>query len=140
MVRMNVACLGRFLTMAVALFVLVGCGTTPAPDYGGRWRPVNNYTDTPLEIPLSSAYVFQSSPMDGTLKSMLARWAEDTNVQLDYRLGSDYTLYAAVAQIGTASIQDAAAQLSSAYASQGVAVSVVGNTIVVQQAASAASN
>ena len=114
--------------------LLSACGTTPAPDYRGKWRPINNYSETPIEIPLSSTYIFQASPMDGTLKTMLARWAKDSGMQLDYRFGSDFTLFGPVSQIDTTNIQDAAAQLSAAYAQQGVSVSVVRSSILVQAA------
>jgi hypothetical protein len=125
------------LLMLGALSVLLSaCGTTPAPDYGGKWRPVNNYSETPIEIPLATAYIFQASPMDGTLKTMLTRWAKDSNMSLDYRFGSDFTLYGAVSKIDTTSIQDAASQLTSAYAAQGVAVTVQGKKIIVAPAVS----
>ncbi|WP_093135539.1 hypothetical protein [Pseudoxanthomonas sp. GM95] len=118
--------------------VLSACGTTPAPDFRGKWRPINNYSETPIEIPLSSTYIFQASPMDGTLKTMLTRWAKDSGMELDYRFGSDFTLFGPVSQIDTTNIHDAAAQLSSAYAPRGVAVSVVGNKITVVPAAASA--
>ncbi|MGK2909337.1 MAG: hypothetical protein ACSLE1_06015 [Sphingobium sp.] len=116
--------------------LLSACGTTPPPDYGGKWRPVNNYSETPIEIPLATAYIFQASPMDGTLKTMLTRWAKDSNMSLDYRFGSDFTLYGAVSKIDTTSIQDATSQLTSAYAAQGVAVTVQGRKIIVAPAVS----
>lgn len=126
----------KFSLMLSALSVLLAaCGTTPAPDYRGKWRPINNYSETPIELPLASTYIFQASPMDGTLKTMLARWAKDSGMQLDYRFGSDFTLFGEVSKIDTTNIKDAVAQLSAAYARQGVAVSVVGQSIVVQAAA-----
>lgn len=118
--------------------MLSACGTTPAPDYRGKWRPVNNYSETPIEIPLSSTYIFQASPMDGTLKTMLARWAKDSGMDLEYRFGSDFTLFGPVSQIDTTDIRDAAAQLSSAYGPRGVAVAVTGNKITVLAAANPA--
>lgn len=111
--------------------LLAACGTTPAPDYRGKWRPINNYSETPIEIPLSSTYIFQASPMDGTLKTMLTRWAKDSGMELDYRFGSDFTLYGPVSQIDTTNIRDAASQLTSAYSARGVAVTVIGNKITV---------
>ena len=75
--------------------------------------------------------------MDGTLKTMLTRWAKDSGMQLDYRFGSDFTLYGPVSQIDTTDIRDAAAQLTSAYGPRGIAVSVVGNRITVTSASAA---
>lgn len=120
---------------AVAVLLLAGCATPPAPDFGGRWKPVNRFASTTMEIPLYTSYVYQASPMDGTLKTMLERWAKDSGMTLDYRISSDYTLYGAVSTIGTTNPQQAMIDLTAAYAGQGVSVSIVGNQIVVQSAA-----
>lgn len=117
---------------AVASILLcAGCGTTPPKDFGGRWKPVNNFAAQPTEIPLYSAYVFQASPLDGTLKAMLQRWATDNGLQLEYRLQSDYTLHARVAGISTTSVQQAVEQVSQLYAAQSLKVSLAGNQLVV---------
>ena len=123
---------------AAAVLLLAGCATKPAPDFGGRWKPVNRFASTTMEIPLYTSYVYQASPMDGTLKSMLERWAKDSGMTLDYRISSDYTLYGAVSTIGTTNPQQAVIDLSAAYAGQGLVVSIVGNQIVVQSASGAA--
>jgi tetrahydromethanopterin S-methyltransferase subunit H len=68
------------------------------------------------------------------LKTMLERWAKDSGMTLDYRLSSDYTLYGAVANITTTNPQQAVIDLTTAYAGQGVLISIVGNQIVVQPA------
>lgn len=122
------------LTLCSGL-MLAACTTTPAPDFGGRWKPVNRFDTAPTEIPLHSSYAFQASPMDGTLKAMLERWARDSGMRLEYRLASDYTLHAGVARISTTSAQQAMSDVSAAYAAQGVVVSIVGNDIVVGTAA-----
>lgn len=131
---MKQAFLSKGCTVAViaAAVLLAGCATKPAPDFGGRWKPVNRFASTTMEIPLYSSYVYQASPMDGTLKTMLERWAKDSGMTLDYRLSSDYTLYGAVANITTTNPQQAVIDLSTAYAGQGVSISIVGNQIVVQ--------
>ncbi len=105
-------------------------------DFGGRWKPVNRFAAAPTEIPLYSSYVYQASPMDGTLKAMLERWAKDSGRTLDYRLSSDFTLYGAVSSIDTTNAQQAVIDLTAAYAAQGISVSIVGNQIVVQSAGS----
>lgn len=127
--------------MSVAMVVaatLAGCATAPAPDFGGRWKPVNRFASTTMEIPLYTSYVYQATPMDGTLKTMLERWAKDSGMTLDYKLGSDYTLYGAVSRITTNNPQQAMTDVTAAYAAQGVSVSIVGNRIVVQGSTSAA--
>ncbi len=120
--------------LLLVVSVLAGCGTTPAKDFGGRWKPVNRFAQAPTEIPLYSSYVFQASPTDRTLKTMLERWARDTGLVLDYRLTSDYTLYGPVAGLNTTSAQQAVSKVTSAYATQGLSVSINGNAMTVSQA------
>lgn len=121
-----------FMLMVAGLGVaLSGCGTTPAKEFGGRWKPVNRFASETMEIPLYASYVFQAVPMDRTLKTMLERWAKDTGMKIDYRLGSDYTLHAAVQSIGTSDVQQALGEVNAAYSAQSISVSLVGNSLVV---------
>jgi len=122
------------LTPILISAVLAGCATRPAPDIAGRWKAVYRYADAPQEIPLYQTYVFYPSPMDGTLKNMLARWTKDSGMTLSYQHPSDFTLHAPVSQLRTGSLQDAAAQLTSLYAAQRVSVTVNGNQILVHAA------
>ncbi|MEQ1511247.1 MAG: TcpQ domain-containing protein [Lysobacteraceae bacterium] len=124
--------LSKFLLAAALVMVLSSCATRPAPDFGGRWKTVNRFSEEPRAIPLQDAYLFYASPMDGTLKKMLERWAHDSDMTLTYRHPMDYTLYAAVADIRTPSLQEAVSQLNAAYASQQVSVGVSGGEIVVR--------
>lgn len=94
------------LSLVLIAAVLVGaCATKPAPDFGGRWKHVNHFDEAPTEIPLYTSYTYQATPMDGTLKTMLERWAADSNMQLSYNLPSDYTLIGPVSAISTTSVQ-----------------------------------
>ncbi|MCC4594720.1 toxin co-regulated pilus biosynthesis Q family protein [Xanthomonas campestris pv. phormiicola] len=126
----------RLIATLSAVALLSACATRPAPDFRGRWKPVNRFSESTMEIPLYSSYVYQAVPMDGTLKTMLERWAKDSNMELTYSIQSDYTLYAPVAKINTTSIQQAVAELSVVYAQEGVTVSAAGNRILVQPASS----
>jgi hypothetical protein len=121
--------------LVVLMAAIAGCATKPAPEYGGRWKVVNRYAEAPQEIPLYRAYSFYPSPMDGTLKAMLERWARDSKMTLSYQHASDFTLHAAVAQIRTNDLGQAVSQLSAAYAAQGVFVTTEGTLIVVRGAA-----
>lgn len=123
--------------LVVLAIVISGCASRPAPEYGGRWKPVNRYAETPQEIPLHRSYTFHPSPMDGTLKTMLERWSRDSKMALSYGHSSDFTLHSAVAQIRTNDLQEAVSQLSAAYAPQGIVVVAEGNRIVVHGASSA---
>jgi len=93
---------------------------------------VNHFAEETQAIPLQEAYIFYASPMDRTLKNMLERWADDSNMVLTYRHPMDYTLHSGVAEIRTPSLQEALSQLNTAYAAQQVAISVSGNEIVVR--------
>jgi hypothetical protein len=129
----------RFISWALVLpAMLAACGTTPAPDYGGRWRAVNRFSETTEAIPLHKSYVFQAAPMDGTLKKMLERWAKDSNMTLSYLHPSDFTLHAPVASVHTSNVNDAMSQLNAIYSAQQVSVAAEGNQIVVRYAEPAA--
>jgi hypothetical protein len=122
----------RMAAMAT-LLLLVSCATRPAPGISGRWTPVNRFPSAPEEIPLAHAYVFFASPVDRTLKTMLARWASDLKMTLAYEHPSDFSLYAPVGRLRTDNLQDAAARLTALYAHEHVLVAVRDNTILVSQ-------
>ncbi|TXI48622.1 MAG: hypothetical protein E6Q50_10020 [Lysobacter sp.] len=124
--------LSKFFAVFALTVALGACATRPAPDFGGRWKSVNRFAETTEAIPLQDAYLYYASPMDGTLKKMLERWAKDSNMQVDYRHPMDYTLYTAVAAVRTPSLQEAVSQLNAAYASQQVSIGVSGDQIVVR--------
>ena len=127
--------LTRHVALAIATAALMSaCTTTPAPEFGGKWRPVNRFADTTREIPLNPAYTYYALPMDGTLKGVLVRWAKDTHVGLSYQLSSDYTLPAAVGQIRTADASAALQQLVQVYAAQRIELAVENGAITARPA------
>jgi hypothetical protein len=123
--------------MLVVMAATTACASA-APEYGGRWKSVNRYADIPQEIPLYQAYAFYPSPMDGTLKTMLERWARDSKMTLSYQHPSDFTLHSAVAGIRTNNLQEAVSQLTTAFAQQGVSITTESNQIVVRGSTPAA--
>lgn len=130
------------LSIAVASGVAVllsACGTPPAKDFGGRWKPVNKYDDKVVEIPLAVPYTYYAAPMDGTLKSMLTRWTKDTGIKLAYHLRSDFSLTRAASAIHTTELRDAASQLSAIYAPQGVAITTNGGELLVEEVSASTS-
>lgn len=132
-----VALFATMLGTLLAIGNLAGCGTPAARDFGGPWKPVNRYQAAPAAIPLQPAYTFFATPMDGTLRNMLARWAADAGMTLAYRLPFDYTLYTPVSGIRTTDVRVAAAQLDRIYAPAHVHVAIDDGRIVVEQAAGA---
>lgn len=117
--------------LTVALIALTGCGTPPAKNFGGSWKPVNRFQAQPTEIPLQAAYTFYAAPMDETLKTMLTRWANDSGRALSYQIPFDVTLYTPVSGIHTTDIDVAAQQLTTIYAAQHVYVSATDRKILV---------
>ena len=128
----TISILTKFLLVLAAAVALSSCATRPAPDFGGRWKNINRFAEDTQAIPLQDTYLFYASPMDGTLKSMLERWAKDSNMVLTYRHPMDYTLHSAVSEIRTPSLQEAVPQLNSAFAAQQVSVGVSGDEIAVR--------
>ncbi len=123
--------------VAALTLCLTACATQPAPNLAGRWKPVNRFADAPQEIPLQQSYVFFVSPLDGTLKNTLTRWAKDSKMTISYLHSSDFTLHAQVANIRTDNLRDALSQLSAAYAPQQVQIVAEQNQIVARFATGA---
>lgn len=124
----------RTFTGVMFTVLLSSCASSPAPDFKGRWQPVNRFDSAPQAIALQPAYEYYAAPLDGSLKSMLERWAGDTGMSLSYQSSMDYTLYGPVAQVRSADLREAVAQVSAAYAAQGLAIDVERNSIVVRVA------
>lgn len=120
--------------LCLGIVALAACATPPAKDFGGRWHPVNQFQSAPERIQLQKPYVFYASPLDGTLKNMLSRWAKDTGARLIYRLPYDYTLYTPVSGVRSRSLPDAVAQLSSIYSDEHVAITTVDHEIIAEPA------
>jgi len=123
----------RSLLFYLSSLALAGCASH-APDFSGRWKPVNRLASSTTSIPLYQDYVYQVSPMDGTLKTLLERWARDTGLSLDYRLDRDYTLIAALTRISTTERSAALSELGRAYQAQGVHITTEGQQLRVQSA------
>lgn len=130
---MNPKTVVSLLVPALAASLLAACAARPAPDFRGRWQPVNRYAETTQEIPLQQAYLFQPAPMDRTLKTMLERWARDSKMALAYGHPSDFTLHAPVAGIQTADLHEALARLNAIYAPHGVVLELADNRLVVRR-------
>lgn len=130
--RTSLPCSFIFRTgLIIAAGALAACGTPPAKNFGGRWKAVNHFQAQPTEIPLVADYTYYAAPMDGTLKTMLVRWANDSGRELSYQLPFDVTLYTPVSSIHTTSIDSAAQQLTQIYTAQHVHVSATDQKILV---------
>lgn len=123
----------KIVMLCAAFTGLLGCGAKPPPEFSGRWKPVNRFAAETQAIPLVGEYTFYAAPVDGTLKGLLTRWAEDAKLGLSYQLPNDYTLHKPVSALRATTAQQAATELSAIYAAQGVEVLVEGATFVVRQ-------
>lgn len=124
----------KTLAVLVLVAVLAACATKPAPNFRGRWQPVNRFAEVPTAIPLYESFVYAPSPLDKTLKGMLTRWAQASKRTVSYLHSSDYTLFAPVESIQTTNLEHAIGQLNSAYAPYDVAISVEAGQITVRRA------
>lgn len=122
---------GCLILTAVAMS---GCATRSAPDIKGRWKPVNRFAETTEAIPLHQAYVFYPAPTDGTLRTMLARWARDSELTLTYLHPDDFTLHRPVTNIRTGDLQEAVSLLTRIYAAQQISITASQKEIVVKAA------
>lgn len=124
----------RRCVLVSAVLALTACATRPAPDFRGRWKPVNQFDDAPVALPLQQSYVYAASPMDRTLKTLLTRWAKASKRTLSYLHSSDFTLYGPVQDVQTTNLEQAVSQLGTAYAPYGAAISVEAGQIIVRHA------
>lgn len=111
--------------------LMSGCRTSPPPEFHGRWHAVNRYPAETRAIPLRPETVFAATPLDGTLKRLLERWAKEAGLVLEYGIDVDYTLHAPVSRLHATSLADAVSGLDALYRAHGVAISMTGDRVVV---------
>lgn len=117
--------------MAILIIVASGCASQSAPTIKGRWVPVNGFAEKTEAIPLRQSYLFYPSPADKTLRTMLARWAKDSDLALTYLHPDDFTLHRPVTQIRTDNLQEAVSRLTMIYADQRISITAGERAIVV---------
>ena len=117
--------------------IAVACGTTPAPDFRGKWRPVNQASDVPQAIALQPRASSDATPADRTLRTVLKRWAETAGLTLEYAASHDYTLHAEAARVRTDDLYTALAEMERAYAAQGLGFAVEDGALRVRPGADA---
>lgn len=120
------------VAIPLLLAVISGCAVRSAPEIKGRWKPVNRFPETTEAIPLRQSYMYYPLPMDGTLKTMLARWAQDSDLTLTYLHPDDFTLHRPVTNIRTGDLQEAVSLLTRIYAAQRISITANQKEIVVK--------
>lgn len=127
------------VTCLLFVGMLAGCAAPPPRDFSGKWQPVNHYASTVEPIPLTRRYEYHASPLDVSLKGMLARWAKDTGMRLDYRVANDFTLTTSATAIHTTDVGAALSELNAIYSAEGLTVADHSGWFEVTTTASAAS-
>lgn len=125
---------GRLASMGLTLAAITaaaGCAGREARDFDGRWFPANRYAVATEAIPLAGASVYQATPIDGTLRNLLVRWARDSGSELDYRHPFDFTLHESVRDVRSGDLRGALAQLEQAFDGQGLGLWLEGDRLVV---------
>ena len=89
-----------------------------------EWAPVHQYPEAPGAIDLTPVVKYRVTPLDGSLKNLLARWAFLAGKRLQYEPGTDWQVHRDAARVESASLDDALKQLATAYSIQGVELSV----------------
>lgn len=118
----------RYLVPLLGVF-LAGCGAT-SREWSGAWQPVHPAATAPRVLPLQGQREFYVAPLDGSLRGVLSRWARDAQLELDWHIHEDYTLFGLIATVRAADLDEALAQLSALYAGQRVDLSRVEGRIV----------
>jgi hypothetical protein len=122
---------------AVVSVCVSACGIKPAPDFRGRWRPVNELDTTPRAIPLQPVQRFFVLPVDRTLKDVVERWAKESGRRAAYRAPTNFSVHIDAAKVSASTLETAAAQLADAYRSQAILISVEPRLIIVSTGAAA---
>lgn len=115
----------------VAMSLLSACGTTPAPDFRGRWREVNTIDAQPRAIPLRPLHAFVVLPSDRTLRDVVNRWGRESNRRVAFRAPLNYSVHLQATKVTAASLDAALSHLASTYAAQGIAIALEDDVIVV---------
>lgn len=112
--------------------LVVLCAGCAGPDVkvSGAWQPANALDATPRPIPQAPTVQFIATPVDQTLRSLLARWAREGNWALDFRVASDFSLTQEAASVRAPSIESALQTLNKFYAASGVQIELSSGVIV----------
>lgn len=124
----------KWLAVALACWIVsvaAGCHRQVAPDFHGRWRPLNQRPVQPHKIPLHPGIRFAVEASDRTLKTTLERWTVAAGYRLEYRHSYDYGLHAGTDGIDAATLAEGVALLDRAYRPQHISISTRGKAVVV---------
>lgn len=105
--------------LLVLCALLASCASSRPLEAGmSPWRPVHAFPDVPSAVPLQPVVKFTVTPLDATLRQLLARWAFEGGRRMVFALPMDWEVPAAAAQIRAATLEEGLASLTAAYAAQ----------------------
>ena len=122
----------RYIILCSTLTLAACNSTPPANNITGSWRSLNEFPSQTTEIPLIRQHYYMPLRIDVTLKTMLNRWAKESNMTLQYNHVSDYTVHTPVATIRQPNLDAALSELEQIYAPQGLRIFSQSGQIVVQ--------
>lgn len=127
-VETTTACLRLLLALVAAL----GCGCATTESSAVRdWHPVNALASAPQPLSPGPQVRFISTPVDDSLRTLLSRWARESDASLEYRIATDYSLSVDAASIRATSIHAALEALNRIYAAHGLVIGTAGDVITV---------
>lgn len=112
----------RFVIGGLLMLLLSACSALSERAVMSDWQPVANLPSEPRVAVATPSTSFLVTPLDGSLRHLLARWAYLEGVQVDYRLSVDWQLHTRAAAVKAADLPSALSALQSAYAEQGISL------------------
>ncbi len=105
-----------------AAMLVIACSAPQAPDFEGRWKPLNQFEKKIRVIPKTRPYAYEVIQLDTTLASVLERWALDSKVKFKSSCDSDYSLPTSITQLKAPTLEQGIKQVNDIYLQQGVQV------------------
>lgn len=124
-----------FSLLFLSAVFLGGCSAPKAPDFPDSWKPLNDLPEQSVAIPLFKSHLYQVVQLDTTVKGLLERWAEESNMPLVYDNAYDFTLFKQVKAIKQPSLQKALSELTEMYKDKDMVFYVANGAIMAHKKA-----
>lgn len=124
----------RFVLGGLLVLLLSACATLSERAVMSDWQPVANLPTEPRVAVATPDTLFLVTPLDGSLRHLLARWAYLEGVQVDYRLPVDWQLHAPAAAVKAPDLPSALSALQKSYASQGISLRLDKGLLIAESA------
>src|SRR5690606_17936619 len=121
----------RLYGAGLLALLLTACASTSSGL--SQWQPVHRFPPQTQAISITPIIEYRVTPLDGTLRLLLARWAYLSGKSLDYRLSSDWALHQSISEVHAVSLEQALSSLSAGYAQQKLQIRLDGQKIIAEQ-------